>query len=45
VIGAASAGWIGARVSNRLAKSLKFPKFTFQVIRRTFATLAQKKEP
>jgi integrase len=31
------------RVLHRLAKDLKLPKLTFQVIRRTIATLAQKK--
>ena len=31
------------RVLHKLAKDLKLPKLTFQVIRRTIATLAQKK--
>ncbi len=31
------------RVLHRLARDLKLPKLTFQVIRRTIATLAQKK--
>lgn len=31
------------RVLHRLADELKLPKLTFQVIRRTIATLAQKK--
>ena len=31
------------RVLPRLAEELKLPKLTFQVIRRTIATLAQKK--
>ncbi len=31
------------RVLHRLAKELKLPKLTFQVIRRSIATLAQKK--
>jgi integrase len=33
----------GKRVLHRLAEELKLPKLTFQVIRRTIATLAQKK--
>jgi integrase len=32
------------RVLHKLAKDLKLPKLTFQVIRRTIATLAQKKD-
>jgi hypothetical protein len=31
------------RVLHKLAKDLELPKLTFQVIRRTIATLAQKK--
>jgi hypothetical protein len=31
------------RVLHKLARDLKLPKLTFQVIRRTIATLAQKK--